>query len=210
MQTFVFDQTVTKDPQYPIVKQVIDSLWQGGIIQRGAGYCLGMSDIIQKLLESKGIKSKIVECKLIVLKKNPPSMHLIGQDGIFSQGNIDNSETKVDTHVVVITDTKIPMLIDTSIGHVSEKIPYVCGEVNGKNNTLAEYNVDEIEWVYIKKPVTVLPELHQKSLIDRIKTDIDVAKSIKFMKIIITCIICFSVVNFTLNVTSIVLKLLNP
>lgn len=210
MQSFIFDQKVTEDPKFNDVKRVIDSLWESGIIQRGAGYCLGMSDIIQKLLESRGIKSKIVECKLIVLKKNPPGIHLIGQNGMYSEGNLDKNQVKVDTHVVVITDTKIPMLIDTSIGHVSEKIPYVCGEVNGKDNVLAEYKIDDSEWVYLRKPVEVLPELHQKSLIDRIRTDIDVARSIKFMKIIITCIICFSVVNFTLNVTSIVLKLLNP
>ena len=210
MQSFIFDQKVTQDPQFTEVKKVIDSLWESGIIQRGAGYCLGMSDIIQKLLESKGVKSKIIECKLIVLKKNPPGIHLIGQNGIYSPGDIENNQLKVDTHVVVITDTKIPMLIDTSIGHVSEKIPYVCGEVNGKDNVLAEYKVDDSEWVYLKKPVEVLPELHQKSLIDRIRTDIDVARSIKFLKIIVTCIICFSIVNFTLNITSIILKLLNP
>lgn len=210
MSSFIFDQKVTQDSQFPLVKQVIDSLWEGGIIQRGAGYCLGMSDIIQKLLESKGVKSKILECKLIVLKKNPPGIHLIGQNGMFSAGNLDKSQTKVDTHVVVITDTKIPMLIDTSIGHVSDKIPYVCGEINGKENVLAQYNIDDTEWVYLKKPIEVLPELHQKSLIDRIRTDVDVAKSIKFLKIIVTCIIGMSLINFTLNVTTIVLKLIYP
>lgn len=210
MQSFIFDEKVTLDPQFTDVKNVIDSLWQGGIIQRGAGYCLGMSDIVQKMLAHKGVKSKIVECKLIVLKKNPPSMHLIGQNKIFTEVDISKDEVKVDTHVIIITDTKIPMLIDTSIGHVNEKIPYVCGEVNGKENVLAEYKVDDSEWIYLKKPIEVLPELHQKSLIDRIRTDMDVAKSIKFMKIIITCIICFSIVNFTLNMIAIILKLLNP
>lgn len=210
MQSFIFDQKVTQDPDFPKVKQVIDSLWESGIIQRGSGYCLGMSDIIQKLLEGKGVKSKIVECKLIVLKKNPPGIHLIGQDGIFSEGNLDKSQTKVDTHVVVITDTKIPMLIDTSIGHVSDKIPYVCGEINGKENVLAEYKVDDSEWVYLRKPVEVLPELHQKSLLERIKTDVNVANTLQFMKYIVIALIAMSLINFTLNITAIILKLLNP
>ena len=210
MQSFIFDQRVTQDPQFPDIKRVIDSLWESGIIQRGSGYCLGMCDIIQKLLESKGVGSKIVECKLIVLKKNPPGIHLIGQNGIYSQEEISRGQVKVDTHVVIITDTKIPMLIDASIGHVSDKIPYVCGEVNGKDNVLAEYKIDDSEWVYLKKPVEVLPELHQKSLLERIRTDVDVAKSIKFLKIIVTCIIGMSLINFTLNITAIVLKLLNP
>lgn len=210
MQSFIFDQKVTHDPQFIEVKRVIDSLWESGIIQRGAGYCLGMSDIIQKLLESKGVKSRIVECKLIVLKKNPPGIHLIGQNGIYSEGNLDRNQVKVDTHVVVITDTRIPMLIDTSIGHVSEKIPYVCGEVNGKDNVLAEYKVDDSEWVYLKKPVEVLPELHQKSLLERIKTDVNVANTLQFLKYIVIALICMSLINFTLNVTTIVLKLLHP
>lgn len=210
MQSFIFDQKVTQDPQFIEVKRVIDSLWESGIIQRGSGYCLGMSDIIQKLLESKGVKSRIVECKLIVLKKNPPGIHLIGQNGIYSEGNLDRNQVKVDTHVVVITDTKIPMLIDTSIGHVSEKIPYVCGEVNGKDNVLAEYKVDDSEWVYLKKPVEVLPELHQKSLLERIKTDVNVANTLQFLKYIVIALIYMSLINFTLNITTIVLKLIYP
>lgn len=210
MKNFMFDQKVIKDPQFPNIKQVIDSLWESGIIQRGNGYCLGMSDIIQKLLESKGVKSKIVECKLIVLKKNPPGIHLIGQNGMYSEGNLDRNQVKVDTHVVVITDTKIPMLIDTSIGHVSDKVPYVCGEVNGKDNVLAEYKVDDSEWVYLKKPVEVLPELHQKSLLERIKTDVNVANTLQFLKYIVIALICMSLINFTLNVTTIVLKLIYP
>jgi len=210
MQSFIFDQKVTQDTDFPKIKQVIDSLWESGIIQRGSGYCLGMSDIIQKLLESKGVKSRIVECKLIVLKKNPPGIHLIGQNGIYSEGNLDRNQVKVDTHVVVITDTRIPMLIDTSIGHVSEKIPYVCGEVNGKENVLAEYKFDDSEWVYLKKPVEVLPELHQKSLLERIKTDVNVANTLQFLKYIVIALICMSLINFTLNVTTIVLKLIYP
>lgn len=210
MQSFIFDEKVTLDPQFTDVKNVIDSLWQGGIIQRGAGYCLGMSDIVQKMLAHKGVKSKIVECKLIVLKKNPPSMHLIGQNKIFNEIDISKDEVKVDTHVIIVTDTKIPMLIDTSIGHVNEKIPYVCGEVNGKENVLAEYKVDDSEWIYLKKPIEVLPELHQKSLIDRIRTDVDVAKSIKFMKYVVIGLICMSLINFTLNITTVVLKLIFP
>lgn len=210
MQSFIFDEKVTLDPQFTDVKNVIDSLWQGGIIQRGAGYCLGMSDIVQKMLAHKGVKSKIVECKLIVLKKNPPSMHLIGQNKIFNEIDISKDEVKVDTHVIIVTDTKIPMLIDTSIGHVNEKIPYVCGEVNGKENVLAEYKIDDSEWIYLKKPIEVLPELHQKSLIDRIRTDVDVAKSIKFMKYVVIGLICMSLINFTLNITTVVLKLIFP
>jgi hypothetical protein len=162
------------------------------------------------MLQNKGVKCKIVECKLIVLKKNPPGMHLIGQNNIFSEGNIKDNQSKVDTHVVIITDTKIPMLIDTSIGHVNPKIPYVCGEVNGKNNVLAEYKIDDSEWVYIKKPIEVLPELHQKSLLERIKTDANVANTLQFMKYVVIALICMSLINFSLNITTVVLKLIYP
>jgi hypothetical protein len=210
MNTFLFDNSVVTDPQFQIVKQVIDSLWESGIIQRGAGYCLGMSDIMQKMLEARGVKSDIVECKLLVLKKNPPGIHLIGQDKIFTDGNVDSGKTKIDTHVVLITKTKIPMLIDTSIGHISPNIPYVCGAVNGKNHTLAEYNIDDSEWVYLKKPVEVLPELHQKSLLERIRTDFEVAHTLKLMKYIVIGLIGMSVINFTLNITTVVLKILYP
>lgn len=210
MKTFIFDENVTKDPQFHEVKNIIDSLWSGGIIQRGAGYCLGMSDIIQKMLEARGIKSDIVECKLIVLKKDPPSMFLIGQDKLFTEGNLSSDKTKIDTHVVLITKTKIPMLIDTSIGHISQNVPYICGSVNGKDNTLAEYKLDDAEWIYLKKPVEVLPELHQKSLLERIRTDFEVSKTLKFMKYVVIALICMSLINFSLNITTVVLKLMYP
>jgi hypothetical protein len=210
MSNFIFDQSVVSDPQFVDVKHVIDSLWHGGIIQRGAGYCLGMSDIVQKMLEARGVKSEIVECKLIVLKKDPPSMFLIGQNKVFTEGNINSDQTKIDTHVVLITKTKIPMLIDTSIGHVSKNVPYICGPVNGKEQTLAEYKIDGAEWVYLKKPVEVLPNLHQKSLLERIRTDFEVANTLKLMKYIVIALICMSLINFTLNITTVVLKLMYP
>jgi hypothetical protein len=82
--------------------------------------------------------------------------------------------------------------------------------INGKDNVLAEYKVDDLEWVYLKKPVEVLPELHQKSLLERIKTDVKVANTLQFLKYIVIALICMSLINFTLNVTTIILKLMYP
>jgi hypothetical protein len=144
------------------------------------------------------------------LKKDPPSMFLIGQNKVFTEGNINSDQTKIDTHVVLITKTKIPMLIDTSIGHVSTCVPYICGPLNGKDHTLAEYKIDESEWVYLKKPVEVLPNLHQKSLLERIRTDFEVANTLKLMKYIVIALICMSLINFTLNITTVILKLMYP
>ena len=209
MNTFIFDDSVTVDPDFPIIQSIINSLWVSGIIPRGAGYCLGMSDTLLKLLERKGIKCKLIECKLIVLNKNPPGMHLVGQEGSLSFNNLSN-QNQIDTHVVLVTETSIPMLIDTSIGFINKDIPYICGPLNGKDDVLAEYNKNDSEWIYLRKELEILPELHQKSLLERIKTDAKVEKTLNFMKIIIICIICMSIINFSLNITAIILKLMNP
>ncbi len=204
MKENLFNDQLKDDPQFNEIRAVINSLWNAGVIQRGANFCLSMSDIIQKLLAEKGVKSKLVECKLIVMKNNPPQLTIVGQEDQFNL----NTENQLDSHVVVVTETQIPMIIDTSIGYIDQNVPYVVAPLNGAGDYLGQYDINGSKWTYIRKTRESLPFLHQQSILERIKKDSTVDTSLKNLKFLITVAISISIINFILNNALIVLKLI--
>jgi hypothetical protein len=61
---------------------------------------------------------------------------------------------------------------------------------------------------YHHKKNIKLPALHQKNLIERIEDEKAIAKKITFLQKVVIAIICFSFVNFTLNVITLMMKIL--
>ena len=114
---------------YIKIKEIIDDLIHSGILRFGSGYCLSMSDVILKLLHKEGINAQLVECNLMVMMKSPPGLILVGYKGFMD--NTLNSGQKIDNHVVCITKTKIPILIDLSISHIDSKISFICEPILG-------------------------------------------------------------------------------
>jgi hypothetical protein len=175
---------VVETEYFKTIKSVVDNLNSSGMMEAGSGYCLSMSDIILKLLHKEGIKSRLVECNLMVTLKNPPGMFLMGYPG-FNQNNY-TSEKMMQTHIVCITETEIPILIDTSISHIDKSIPYICAPIlkNYEHASLSEYDFETSTWTYTQKLDTdiELPKLHQKSIIDRIKKDTEIQNQINFIR----------------------------
>jgi hypothetical protein len=182
---------LTKD--YRTVMEIVDTLWQGRVIERGGGFCLSMADMIRTLLLQKGIKSRLVECKLTVMSRNPPALTLIGHDNLIDRtGDIN----EMDVHVVCVTDTEIPMLIDLSIMHLRANTPYVVERAQFQDDhTLAEYRWGEDLWTYQLKPVSQLPQIYQQSIVDRMQTDRRVFKSIRTISILVSAALLFSGTN---------------
>lgn len=192
----------TKD--YKIILETIQFLWNEGIIQRANGSCIGVSDMLQTLLKTKGIESDLVECKLTLISKNPVSLTLIGHLNN-SKGNIVNKEY-VHTHIVVVTKTDIPFLIDLSIMGLNNEINYIFRPCENKiKHILLKLELDDSVWTYEEVDISKLPKLHQKSLVERITTDLTVDKNFKLLKILFYIAITFSMVNFSLNVYTIYL-----
>jgi hypothetical protein len=189
---------VTETEYFKIIKGVVDNLKTSGMLEAGSGYCLSMSDIILKLLHKQGIKSKLVECNLMVTLKNPPGMFLMGYPG-FNQNNY-NSEKMMQTHIVCITETEVPILIDTSISHIDKSIPYICAPIlrNFEHTNLTEYDFETSTWTYTEREdVDIeLPKLHQKSIIDRIKKDGEIQKQISTIQKIVIIALSISSMNF--------------
>lgn len=188
----------TQTEYFKTIKGVVDNLYNSGMIDSGSGYCLSMSDIILKLLHKEGIKSRLVECSLMVTLKSPPGLYLMGYPG-FNPNRFDDNKM-MQTHIVCVTETEIPILIDLSVSHIDKSISYICAPIlkNFEHTNLAEYDFETSTWTYTQKEDTELelPKLHQKSILDRIKTDQSVSKEISFIKTLLIILFCVSSTNF--------------
>ncbi len=202
--------TVLNENYYIKTKQIIEDLIHSGMLRFGSGYCLSMSDVVLKLLHKQGISAQMVECNLMVMKKNPPGLVLVGYKG-FMENTIGTNQ-KIDNHVVCITKTKIPILIDLSIGHIDPEVPYICQPIlNEHSHTdLAEFEFESSTWTYQSRDEAELPNLHQKSILNRIKTDIRIDNEIKFIKYFLFVLFTVSSLNFTRGVYDFYYTFIHP
>jgi len=162
------DELLISDPEYQKIITIIHDLWNSGIVQRGNGHCYSMSDIISKLLKLNGIDCYLEECSLMILKKDPPELHLVG----YPMADLTNPHQEIISHVVCITKTKYPILIDLSISHFIEGIPYICEQLkNGNNVEISNFDFSNSLFKYSRRSTNQVPLLHQQSIIDRIQTD---------------------------------------
>lgn len=190
------DQELFNSPDYQTILAVIKELWDGGVIHRGAGFCYSMADLTKILLAQKGIKSRMVECKVTVMSTEQPSLILIGHDGLLYQGN-SKDPSQMDTHVILITDTAIPMVIDTSIAHIRADIPYIVERaVSTSSEVIATVGFGTSTWTYYCKESVSVPKIHQQNILERIKTDQEVKNNLKWLKILIVVALTVSSLNF--------------
>jgi hypothetical protein len=194
LQHSTLDDELLASADYKKVMEIVDQLWQGGLIQRGAGYCFSMSDLMRISLGQKGISARTVECKVTVMGNEPPTLILIGHDGLGPKSTVPNPSS-IDTHIVVITDTAIPMIIDLSIGHIRQNIPFIVARANGKGDLIADVALESSRWIYHCKESVSVPSIHQENILERIKTDKQVRKEINWLKVLIIVAIAISSLN---------------
>jgi hypothetical protein len=181
-----------KNIEFDKVKKIINDLWDDGLIQRGSGHCVAMSDIVHKLLLHHGIESYLQECSLMIYKTNIVDLILVG----YSLAEVDNSVNQVKTHVVCITKTETPILIDLSIYNFVDGVPYIC-EYLEPNSTVDQFEFPNGKFMYTKKYSDYqLPLLHQRSMMNRIQTDSKIFNNFKKINIILVIIFMVSLSNF--------------
>lgn len=187
------------DPVYATIMGIIAGLEQTQVISKSRGYCLGISDLMYKTLTQEGIPARIVECKLSILFTENPEMVLIGHNDSGFELN-RQSDDEMSTHVVLITETETPYLIDLSIGHIDPKIPYIVEKLNTVDDTeipcISKFEFPTSIWTYHEKENKLLPRLHQKSILNRIKTDNEFTKTIKTFRLILVGLSAITVLNF--------------
>lgn len=187
------DEQLKKTKEYETVSNIIFNLMQGGIIHLGKGYCISLSDMIYTILKQNNIPCKIVECQLTLSNKQENKVEMVGFDS-FAGRDITKGH---DTHVVVVTETEHPMIIDMSISHMlPNNIQGVIDSVKKEDNRVIAHIVTEnVLLTYQEKKVNTIPVLHQKSIIDRIQTDLTLFSSIKKLKFLIFLAIFISLLN---------------
>jgi hypothetical protein len=202
--------TAQNEDYYLKVKEIIEDLIHSGMLRFGSGYCLSMSDVVLKLLHKEGIRAEMIECNLMVMMKEPPGLVLVGYRGFME--NTLNSGQKIDNHVVCITKTKIPILIDLSVSHIDPKVQYICEPILDEHphTDLAEFDFPSSTWTYQSRNDSELPKLHQKSILNRIKTDIRIDKEITFIKYFLFILFAVSSLNFTRGVYEFYYTFVNP
>jgi hypothetical protein len=188
----------TETEYFKTIEGIIYNLKNSGMLDAGSGYCVSMSDIVHKLLHKEGIKSQIVECSLMVSLKDPPGLFLMGYPG-FNQNNFDKDKM-LSTHVVCITETEVPILIDLSVGNIDSNISFICAPIvkNYSHTNLAEFDFITSTWTYTKKQDTEmeLPKLHQRSILDRIKLDNQIQSQIGIIQKLVVLALSVSCLNF--------------
>lgn len=167
--------------EYQKIKEIVSSLIESGLSRMGEGYCISVSDIIFNQLNQIGIKAHLMEVQLSAKNNIDNETYLVGFDTTIHQ----NSHEKVNTHVVVVTDTEIPMIIDMSIAH---RLPssYQCiieKAVNEGDKVIC--SIEKDGWIYTyqeKKTGIGIPQLHQISILERIATDKKMGEEILELK----------------------------
>jgi hypothetical protein len=206
LQWISTDKLLLEDPEYLKIISLIHHLWSSGLVQRGTGHCYSMSDIIQKLLKHYGIDCYLEECSLMILKKNPPEIHLVGYQQE-SSDVINDKISEVQTHVVCVSKTKYPLLIDLSISDYIEGVPFICERIGNTNskllldkNEICNLEYENAFFKYSKQISVQVPSLHQQSIVERIKTDKKIFNSIKRINVIVSFLIIISSLNFVRGV----------
>ena len=195
---FTTDPELVKNPDYQRISKVLFRLIQSGVTQMGQGWCISMSDTVYTLLRQQGINTRLVECQLTVTdSRDPdsPNIRVIGADSQYV-------ENGASTHVVVITETTPPLIIDASIGHLLPDASVLidrCGEPR-PDRIFGDFQQRAFQITYQEKLNPKVPLVHQTSVIDRIVTDQRIFSEIRLLKTlnyIGIALSTFAVINVT-------------
>lgn len=203
------DESLMLDKDFHKINSALLTLCNSGMIHRMAGNCISAAELISGLLNQLNIDSSIVECQLTMSRfksDGKPEFFFIGFDNLGLQGELD-------THVIVVTKTKTPFLIDVSISqYLPKSRPIIIGiaKLTTTENSIAEIAFKDYKLIYTQKHNIKLPSLHQKNILQKIAEDNKIKKDISLLRTIVTVIATFSLINFTLNTIQVILKVMNP
>lgn len=183
------------------LKSILDNLNKINFYETANGHCISTSEILKNIFEEKGIKSYLIECKAIIQYLKPPFIcYAIGYD-------IDKLKANsIDTHVVLITETNPPYLVDASIaGRLPGKHLYVLTSLlnNLEGTYLYSANNEDVKVMYEQKQAYKLPPLYQQNIIERLKANAEIKNELSLLKklnYVGIGLSIFALVNIALNI----------
>jgi hypothetical protein len=189
------DNVSKKDETYTIVSEVLTKMVKSGVFSLCAGYCISMSDMVRTALKHRGVECKLVECTLTITYHNtvPPDVSFVGFSDM-------NNPGEIDTHVVLVTNTNPPYLIDASIPHrLPEGLFAIIQPVKASRDFElldCRFNSVNISVLYEQKKSQHVPTHYQESIIERIQTDRKIFTNLGFLKLLIGVALVISSLNF--------------
>lgn len=179
---------------YKKIKNLINHIEVSGTLYRSSGHCIGVSDMLRRLLSECGISSKLVECNLAIIQP-PQIVDFIG----YNDGTGVNPEIEAPTHVVCVTETPIPFLIDLSVFGCDSLVNYMCFPLDKQfidhEKNILTLKFEKHTWCYNSRKTNTLIDLHEKSIVDRINTDISIESKINTINKVILTICCITTLN---------------
>jgi hypothetical protein len=185
-------ERIKNTSDYKKIKEVLERMDRTNMIWIGRGQCISMSDVICTALFQAGIKSRMLECQVVITNNNinPSQSVSVGYDSSYQEGQID-------THVVCVTETEIPMIIDASISYLlPENKKILIEEISNLNNRIiCDVKKDGFELTYQQKTTNKVIFEHQRSILERIQTDNKIFKNLGILKILVILALSISAVN---------------
>jgi hypothetical protein len=202
------DIELKSEKYFSLIVSTIDVLKKSGVLIGSSGRCLAVSDLLQKILSNEGIESRLVECQMSLLKTQTKEIFMIGYD---KDETYDPDIGNSNTHVVVVTDTEIPVLVDLSIAHLDKDVQFICRRLNRVSETpcLSEYNINGNIWTYYEKERSLLPTLHEQSILNRIRKDRSVDKNISNIFKVLILLGAVTTLNFVRGIYDFQQKYIN-
>jgi hypothetical protein len=182
------DQELINTDYYKEISSVLTGMIKSDTVRLTTGWCISSSNIIYLALQQRGIKCQIIEVELLITYNTigkGTQQCFIGFENIKSPGEID-------THVVILTKTPVPILIDASI---SDKISLFTPVVIERAESLPDriiglysYQKDNLnlKLLYKQKENQKVGEIYFKSFVDRINTDKEIFKNLNLLKLLVT------------------------
>jgi hypothetical protein len=187
------------------IENVVNKLLEMDSLDGLHGNCVLACEIVQNMLSHYGVDSKTVECQLMIVNNDDGKVHFnfVGLDGFIG------GPGTVDTHVVVITNTNPPVLIDASISKsLPVESPIVVRVPNSLDpESMGVFKVDTVELNYNNKKNIKLPYIHQRTLVDRMKSESSSKKQIDKVRKLVMLAIIFGTINLSLNLLLILMKI---
>jgi hypothetical protein len=187
-------EKIKSTTDYKKIVEVITRLERSNVIWLGRGQCISMADIISTALHQVGISTKLVECQTVVTNRSivPPQSVSIGFD------SSSPAHGEIDTHIVCVTMTEIPMIIDASISHILPNNSVIVDEVVSEPNRIF-VNIDYQDFLitYQQKDTNKVVHHYQKSILERIETDHQIFNNLGVLKKIVLVALLISALNGT-------------
>jgi hypothetical protein len=173
---------------YQKIVFALSRMSRSGIINLGSGYCVSMADMVKTTLEHCGISARVVETQLTISYINATTGNIENTNYIGFSDIVNPGE--IDTHVVVITETEIPFLVDASIQHrLTSGYTAVIEPIERSINnplTLVEKKFNStLALTYQQKKLQSVAMQYNESIINRIDTDKKIFSNLKLLKILI-------------------------